>query len=153
MVRLGPAAVKYTIESTADNINDSHQGHGRLNAYRALASLARDTSTFSGPMQLSTGVTQLVAFAYGSSNTNRPTIVDASFPAGVPVDANGAFRIADVPVNLGTYGVAVWYDANGDGVVDAGDQIGTAATKCSTTATCQIGTIVMHPVNAGYYLP
>ncbi len=150
---LSPAAIKYTIESTADNINDSHQGHGRLNAYRALASLIRDTGTFSGPVPVSTGVMQLVAFAYNAVNTNRPSIVDASFPAGVPLDVNGSFRIADVPVSVGTYGVAVWYDANGDGVVDAGDQIGTAATKCSTTSICQIGTIVLHPVNAGYYLP
>ena len=151
--RLTPAQVKYAIESTADNINSSHQGHGRLNAYRALASLIRDTAAYSGPSAQKAGTAQLVAFAYATGNTNRPKFLDASFPAGVPVNADGTFEIGDVPASTGAYRVAVWYDANGDGAVDAGDQIGVAAATCSSTSACSIGTITLHAVSAGFYLP
>ena len=152
-LKLTPAQINYLIESTADNINDPKQGHGRLNAYRALAALVHDTSAYAGPAVQTAGTAQLVAFAYSTVNTNRPTIVDTTFPAGVPVATDGTFRIADVAVSTGTFGVAVWYDANGDGVVDAGDQIGVAATKCSATAVCALGTIKLAPVAAGYFLP
>jgi Subtilase family len=151
--RLTPAQAKYLIESTADNINDPHQGHGRLNAYRALASLIRDTSAYSGPVKVVAGTTQLVAFAYATGNTNKPKILDATFPAGVPVATDGSFRIADVPAATGAFRVAVWYDGNGDGVIDAGDQVGVAAASCSSTAVCQIGTITLHAAAAGYFLP
>ncbi len=150
---LTPSQVKYAIESTADNINDPHQGHGRLNAYRALASLVRDTAAYSGPSVQKAGTAQLIAFAYAAGNTNKPKILDASFPAGIPVNTDGSFRIADVPAGTGAYRVAVWYDANGDGYVDAGDQIGVAGVTCSSSAACSIGTIAMQPVTAGYYLP
>jgi subtilisin family serine protease len=150
---LTPAQIKYTIESTADNINDARQGHGRLNAYRALASLVRDTAAYSGPIKQVAGTTQLVAFAYNASRTNKPTILDATFPAGVPVAADGSFRIADVPPATGAFHVAVWYDGNGDGVIDAGDQIGVSAAACSSTAVCAIGSITLHAAAAGYFLP
>jgi len=150
---LSPAEVLYAIESTADNINDPHQGHGRLNAYRALASLIRDTGAYSGPSTQKASTDQLVAFAYSTSGTNKPKILNATFPAGVPVNANGTFRIADVPVNVGTFGVAVWDDANGDGVIDVGDQIGTASVHCSTSTTCAIGTVTLRSAAAGYFLP
>ena len=151
--KLTPAQVKYIIESTADNINDAHQGHGRLNAYRALASLVRDTAAYSGPAAQKAGTGQLVAFAYNTSRTNKPKILDATFPAGVPVATNGTFRIADVPAGTGAFRVAVWYDANGDGAIDAADQVGVASTTCVSTAACSIGSITMHAVTAGYYLP
>jgi hypothetical protein len=152
--RLTPAQVQYVIENTADNINVPNQGHGRLNAYRALASLVRDTSAYTGPIPHVAGTSQLVAFAYAAGNTNKPRIVDATFPAGVPVASNGTFRIADVnPATTSTYRVAVWYDANGDGIIDFADQIGVASATCSSTAACAIGTISMHAVPAGYYLP
>ena len=150
---LTPAEVSYIIDSTADNINDPHQGHGRLNAYRALASLVRDTAAYSGPVPTTTGTAQLVAFAYAKSNTNRPAIIDASFPAGIPVNTDGSFEIGDVPAGTGSYRVAVWYDANGDGAVDAGDQIGVAGVTCSSTSVCAIGTITMQTVSTGYTLP
>jgi subtilisin family serine protease len=150
---LTPAQIKYTIESTADNIGDARQGHGRLNAYRALASLIRDTAAYSGPIKQVAGTTQLVAFAYNTSRTNKPTILDATFPAGVPVATDGSFRIADVPVAVGGFRVAVWYDANGDGVIDAGDQIGVSAATCSSSSVCPIGSIALHAVAAGYFLP
>lgn len=152
--RLTPAQVQYMIESTADNINDSKQGHGRLNSYRALASLIRDdTAVNEGPNPQKAGTAQLVAFAYTTGNTNKPTIIDATFPAGVPVATNGTFRIADVPVATGAFKVAVWYDANGDGYIDVGDQIGTASATCSSTSACAIGTITMQTVTSGYSLP
>jgi hypothetical protein len=150
---LTPAQVRYTIEETADNINDPRQGHGRLNMYRALASLIRDTSAYSGPIKQAAGPAQLVAFAYATGNTNRAAIVDATFIAGVPVAAGGRFRIADVPVSVGAYRVAVWDDANGDGVIDAGDQVGVSSARCLATAPCPVGTITLAPVAAGFYLP
>lgn len=151
--RLTPAQVKYLIESTADNINDPHQGHGRLNAYRASASLIRDTAAYSGPAAQKAGTTQLIAFAYNTAYTNKPKILDASFPAGVPVNTDGTFRIADVPAATGVFRVAVWYDQNGDGVIDAGDQVGVGALTCASTAPCSIKGIVLHAVTAGYSLP
>jgi hypothetical protein len=150
---LTPSQVKYAIESTADNINDPHQGHGRLNAYRALASLIRDSAAYSGPSVQKAGTAQLVAFAYAAGNTNKPKILDASFPAGIPVNTDGTFRIADVPASTGAYRVAVWYDENGDGYIDAGDQIGVAGAPCLSTSVCSIGTISLRAVPAGYYLP
>jgi hypothetical protein len=151
--KLAPAQVKYIIESTADNINDAKQGHGRLNAYRALASLVHDTSAYTGPIAQKTGTAQLVAFAYSAGRTNKPKILDASFPAGVPVNTDGTFRIADVPAGTGAFHVAVWYDANADGVIDAGDQVGVNASACVSTTACTIGSISLHLVAAGYYLP
>jgi hypothetical protein len=150
---LTPAQVKYIIESTADNINDPHQGHGRLNAYRALASLVHDTAAYSGPAVQKAGTAQLIAFAYSTGRTNKPKILDASFPAGVPVNTDGTFRIADVPAGTGAFHVAVWYDANADGVIDAGDQVGVNASACVSTTACTIGSISLHLVAAGYYLP
>jgi subtilisin family serine protease len=150
---LSPAQVLYSLESTADNINDPLQGHGRLNAYRALASLIRDTAAYSGPQPQAAGTAQLIAFAYNVSGTNKPTILDATFPAGVPVATDGTFRIADVPAATGTYKVAVWYDANGDGVIDAGDQIGVSSATCNSTSKCALGTITMGAVSSGYVLP
>jgi hypothetical protein len=151
--KLTPAQVKYIIESTADNINDAKQGHGRLNAYRALASLVRDTAAYTGPAAQKTGAAQLIAFAYSTGKTNKPKILDATFPAGVPVATDGTFRIADVPAATGAFRVAVWYDLNGDGVIDAGDQVGVASTTCVSTAACSIGSITLQNVPAGYYLP
>jgi hypothetical protein len=151
--RLTPAQIQYAIESTADNINDPHQGHGRLNAYRALASLIRDSSAYSGPIAHPAGMSQLIAFAYAKGDTNKPVIVDATFTAGVPVADNGTFLIADVPLSAGAYRVAVWYDADGDGVIDAGDQIGIATAQCYAALPCALGSIVMHAVAPGFYLP
>jgi hypothetical protein len=151
--KLTPAQVKYLIESTADNINDSKQGHGRLNSYRALASLVRDTAAYTGPSVQKAGTAQLIAFAYSTGRTNKPRILDASFPAGVPVAADGTFRIADVPAGTGAFRVAVWYDANGDGVIDTGDQVGVGSTTCVSTSACSIGAISLQAVTAGFYLP
>jgi len=150
---LTPAQVAQLINSTADNINDPHQGHGRLNAYKAMAALMNDTGAYSGPTPQKTSPTQTIAFAYTNSGSNKPVILDVNYPAGVPVDSSGNFRIGDVPANAGTYRVGVWYDANGNGVIDAGDQFGSSATTCNAVQRCTIGTITMHAVSAGFTLP
>ncbi|HEY0613216.1 MAG TPA: S8 family serine peptidase [Candidatus Elarobacter sp.] len=150
---IAPARVRQIIQDTADNINDPHQGHGRLNIYRAVATLFSDTGAYSGPSPQKTSPTQVVAFAYSNSGGTVPTILDVNYPSGVPLDSSGNFRIGDVPVSAGTYRVGVWYDANGDGVINAGDQFGAPATSCNATSRCTIGTVNMTTVTAGFHLP
>ena len=150
---LSPARVMQLIDDTADNINDPHQGHGRLNVYKAIALLFNDTGAYSGPSAQKTNPSQTVAFAYANSGANKPTILDVNYPGGVPVDSSGNFRIADVPANAGTYRVGVWYDANANGIIDAGDQFGSPATSCNAGQKCTIGTITMTTVAAGFTLP
>ena len=150
-----PARIQQIIQDTADNINDPHQGHGRLNIYKAIATLFTDTGAYTGPTTLGTSPTQVVAFAYDNigSVSATPHIVDVDYPNGVPIDSSGNFRIADVPTTVTNYHVGVWYDANGDGVVDAGDQFGSAAVTCNGQAKCTIGTITMHTITGAFKLP
>jgi uncharacterized protein (DUF2141 family) len=150
---LTPARVAQLIDDTADNIGDPHQGHGRLNIYKAIALLFSDTGAYSGPVAQKTSPTQVVAFAYSNSGANKPVILDVNYPGGVPLDASGNFRIGDVPAATGNYRVGVWYDANGDGVINAGDQFGVAAVTCNSSSKCTIGTITMSTVTAGFTLP
>ncbi len=150
---LKPARVAQLLEGNADNINDPHQGHGRLNVYRAIASLTGDSGAYSGPTKLAAAPTQVVAFAYDNSGGTTPHILDVNYPGGVPVDSTGAFRLGDVPTTATVYHVGVWYDANGDGIIDAGDQFGSAASTCSAAQKCTIGTITLHTVSAGFTLP
>ena len=154
---LQPAQVAQLLASTADNINDANQGHGRLNVYRAIAALVQDSgATYSGPQPSAHGAGQTIAFAYGSGGSNRPAILDYDYPVGVPVDAStGKFRIADVrPADAPNgFKVAVWYDANGNGTIDAGDAIGTSASTCTTSAACAIGSIKLQTVSGAYTLP
>jgi Subtilase family len=152
---LTPQQVKQLLESTADNINDPNQGHGRLNIYRAVAALVQDPgATYTGPKATARSATQTIAFAYGNSGGNRPTIVDYDFPVGVPVASDGSFRIADVrPADATNFKVAVWYDANADGIINAGDWIGVSTATCNVTSTCAIGTIKLQQVSGTYLLP
>jgi subtilisin family serine protease len=152
---LSPQQVKQILESTADNINDPNQGHGRLNIYRAVAALEQDPgATYTGPHAVTRSATQTIAFAYSNSGGNRPTILDYDFPVGVPVAADGTFRIADVrPADATNFKVAVWYDANADGIIDAGDWIGTSTATCNVTSVCAIGTIKLQQVSGTYVLP
>ncbi|MDB5071865.1 MAG: peptidase [Candidatus Eremiobacteraeota bacterium] len=150
---LSPARVAQLIDDTADNINDPHQGHGRLNVYKAIALLFGDTGAYSGPTTQKTSPTQVVGFAYTNSGANKPTILDVNYPGGVPLDSNGNFRLGDVPANAGTYRVGVWYDANANGIIDAGDQFGAPATSCNAGSKCTIGTVTMTTVSAGFTLP
>lgn len=154
---LKPAQVAQLLESTADNINDPNQGHGRLNVYRAIAALVRDAgATYSGPQPRAHSAGQTIAFAYSNSGSNRPAILDYDYPVGVPVDpTTGAFRIADVrPADAPNgFKVGVWYDANGSGTIDAGDSVGTSASSCTTTTRCALGTIRLTTVSGTYALP
>jgi len=152
---LTPQQVKQLLEQTADNINDPAQGHGRLNVYRAVAALVQDPgATYTGPKPIVRSATQTIAFAYTNTGGNRPTIVDYDFPVGVPVAADGSFRIADVrPADATNFKVAVWYDANADGVIDAGDWIGTSPVSCNVSSSCAIGTIKLQQVSGTYVLP
>ncbi len=150
---LTPARVMSLIRDTADNINDPHQGHGRLNVYKAVAAASGDIGAYSGPSPQKTGPTQVVAFAYDNSGGTTPHIIDVNYPGGVPVDANGNFRLGDVPVSATVYHVGVWYDANADGVVNVGDQFGSAAVTCSAAQKCTIGSITLHSVGLGFTLP
>jgi len=139
------------LESTADNLNgDPKQGHGRVNAYRALAVATNDAALPTHP----TGFSQFVAFAYDSAPGGRPHIVDLTYPYGSPVSPAGAFQIGDVPAAVTSYHVAVWYYANGAGIVDAGDQIAVGPNACNASAaSCSPGAFTVMTVPAGYTLP
>jgi hypothetical protein len=145
--------VKQLIEDTADNINDPYQGHGRLNVYRAIASLVQDTgATSTGPQATTHSATQAIAFAYSNSGSNKPVILDYDYPVGVPVASDGSFRIADVrPADATNFKVGVWLDVNGDGFIDAGDYFGAAASTCTVTSGCTLGTIHLALVGSGTF--
>lgn len=144
---LTPAQIKTILTSTADDIGDSNQGAGRLNAYHAVAAVKGDATGLSLPTNAN-----FVAFAYAPNGSNMPQILDVTFATGVRVASNGTFRIADIPANAANYKIGVWYDANGDGKVDAGDYFGSSQS-CSAAATCATAAgIVAHPVAAGFVL-
>jgi hypothetical protein len=84
--------------------------------------------------------------------SNKPTIIDQTYTAGVPLALNGGFRIADVLPTAPSFNIGVWDDVNGDGIVDAGDYFGSAGT-CSGTAPCSAAaTINVGPVTGGFAL-
>ena len=144
---LSPAQIKTILADTADDLNDPYQGAGRLDAYRALAVVAGDPSQ----PQLPTNI-NFVAFAYVPNGTPVPAVVDVTYPTGVRVSSTGTFRIADIPSSAPAYKIGVWYDANGDGKVDAGDYFGTSS-PCMATVTCASASgIIVHPVTAGFVL-
>ncbi|MBV8601351.1 MAG: S8 family serine peptidase [Candidatus Eremiobacteraeota bacterium] len=141
-----PAQVAQLLYDTTDaipGVDPSYQGKGRLNVARALAKLTGD-STYPAyrPAQ-----SQFVAFAYTNSGATNaaPAIIDMFYTGGVPVNADGTFRIADINPS-GAYKIGVWYDANGNGIVDAGDYFG-ASGACSTSSPCSASGIV--PVKLG----
>jgi len=144
---LSPAQIKSILTNTADDIGDPNQGAGRLDVYRALAALTGDATQPALPTNAN-----FVAFAYAPNGSNVPQIVDVTYASGVRVASNGSFRIADIPATAPNYKIGVWYDANGDGRIDAGDYFGssqlcTAAGPCGSAAG-----IVVHPVPAGFVL-
>ncbi len=146
---LSPAHIKEMIQSTADDIHDPNQGFGRVDGYRAVAAAIGDTHGLPKP-----GFTNFVAFAYDNSGGTTPHIVNVTYPKGIPVAADGTFRIADVPANLGPFHVAVWADVNGDGVVDAGDYFAATATTCTSNAPCPAAHgLVAQQVASGFHLP
>ena len=98
---------------------------------------------------------QFVAFAYTNvgQGATRPAIADLTYPGGVPVASDGTFRVADQPGTIGAYRIGVWYDANGNGIVDAGDYFGATAV-CAANAPCAgAGAVAVLPVKAGFVLP
>jgi subtilisin family serine protease len=144
---LTPAQVKTILVSTADDIGDPNEGGGRLDAYRALAAATGDANPPALPAKH-----DFVAFAYVPNGTNVPQILDVTYPQGVPVNADGTFRIVDIPSSAPSYKIGVWQDANGDGKVDAGDQFGSSAL-CSANAPCASAqNITTHPVAGGFVL-
>ncbi len=139
-----PSALLSLIDATADDIGDPNQGHGRIDVCRAIAIVVSAGPTAcpaSTPAGYTPSNAQLYAFAYTNSGATNaaPTIADVTFPTGYPVSATGAFRIADVPTSVASFKIGVWYDANGDGIVDAGDYFG-ASGSCAPTAPCSSAT-------------
>ncbi|GAC1540883.1 MAG: hypothetical protein NVS3B16_03590 [Vulcanimicrobiaceae bacterium] len=144
---LSAAQVKTALMATADDIGDPNQGAGRLDAYRALAAVTGDPLPPAQPTNAN-----FVAIAYVPNGTNVPQILNVTYPLGVPVASNGTFRIADIPATATGYKIGVWYDANGDGKVDAGDYFGSSG-PCSATAPCTSAAgIVVRPVANGFVL-
>jgi subtilisin family serine protease len=145
---LSPARIKSILEATADNINDPNQGFGRVDGYRALAAVTGDTVGLPKPP-----ATSFVAIAYTTTaGSNKPNILNQTFTGGVPLALNGSFRLADVLASAPTFKIGLWYDANGDGIVDAGDYFGGAG-PCSATAPCSAAaTINVTQVTGGFVL-
>ncbi len=137
---LTPAQIAYILGRSADDIGDPNQGGGRLNAQRALAMVNQDPNPVPPIPVPHPG--NLVIFAYTNSGAGEPvapTILDVTYPYGVPVPNSGVFRVADIPVAGATplpkWKIGVWYDSNGDGKIGPGDYFGNTGT-CSQTAPC-----------------
>jgi len=142
-----PAQIAQMLESTADDISDARQGHGRVNLSRALAAAA------GAPAPSTPTNANFVAIAYTPNGTNKPAIINVTYPKGAAVSSSGSFRIADIPVSASGYKIGVWYDANGDGLVDAGDWFGATSSTCSATAPCGAAAgITVAPVASGFVL-
>ena len=150
---LTPAQLSALLASTADDIGDPNQGAGRLDLKRAMATATGNPR----PVPLyAPAFAQFVAFAYTNlgQNATIPKIADITFPRGVAVNADGTFRIADLPAAIGPYRIAVWYDANGNGVVDADDYFGVVASPCAASGPCAgAGAIAVKRVVAPFALP
>jgi subtilisin family serine protease len=149
---LTTAQITQILESTADDIGDSRQGHGRLNVYRALAQVAGDNSLSNGlPLP---GNTNFVAFAYTNSGAINaaPAIIDQTYTKGYAIGHAGTFRLADILPSAATYKCAVWADLNGDGKVDSGDWFGVATGSGTGSTPCSGATgIVAHPITTNSF--
>ena len=149
---LTPAQVKSLLMSNADNINDPRQGAGRLNVYRALAAASGVAAV---PAPTAPAYPNFVAFGYTNSGGTTPTIIDVTYPNGVPVNADGTFRLPDINSSSTSYKIGVWADVNGDGMIDAGDYFGVASGTCSVDTPCTTNAtgITVAPVASGFTLP
>lgn len=123
------------LTTSADDIGDPLEGAGRLNVYRAMANVTGNPLTV--PAKYVPTYNQFVAFAYTNiaSLQTVPVIADVTYPRGVPVNSDGTFRIGDLPAGIGSYRIAVWYDSNGDGLIDAGDYF-AVTNVCAKTGAC-----------------
>jgi subtilisin family serine protease len=133
---LTPAQMMSLLTASADDIGDPLEGAGRLNVYRAMANVTGNPLTV--PAKYVPAYNQFVAFAYTNvaMNATVPVIADITYPRGVPVSAAGTFRIADLPAGIGNYRIAVWYDSNADGKIDAGDYFAVVTSVCAKTGAC-----------------
>jgi hypothetical protein len=137
---LSPAQVAQMLYASTDDIKDAREGHGRLNAQRAVALAAGDPAP--QPALPLPRAIQFVAIAYSNSGAAlpaTPTIINTSYPKGVPVNEDGTFRVADVnpaslPTGTTSYKIAVWLSLAGDGKVHPGDYFATAT--CSINSAC-----------------
>lgn len=149
---LTPPQLIQILEGSADDISDPNEGHGRLNVYRAMAVVTGD----SNPPAYTPATQQLIAFAYTNSGAVNaaPQIVNVTFPGGIYVNSDGTFRMADIPTSATSYKIGVWYDANGDGKVDAGDRFG-AGGSCSASSPCTSASniVVTQVSGASFTLP
>ena len=137
---LTPAQIAQMLYASTDDIKDPREGHGRLNAQRAVALAAGDPNPQPGlpPPR----AVQFVAIAYTNSGAAlpvAPTIVNSTYKSGVPVNGDGTFRIADVsaaslPQGVTTYKIAIWLSLAGDGKVHPGDYF--TAVSCSINSSC-----------------
>lgn len=143
---LTPARVDTILRASADDIGDPKQGAGRLDVYRALASVA------GLPPPAPPQPRNFVAIAYETEpGSNAPIVLDVTYPRGVPVESDGTFRIVDVPAGAPEFEIGLWYDRNGDGSVDAGDYFGNAG-PCNANAVCEGLDITVHPISTGFQL-
>ncbi len=165
---LTPAQIAQVLESSADDICGgaspcvTKEGHGRLNVYRALASVTGDASppgytpvknqliafAYTVPLTVGsvTGVggTQIINVAAGTSSV----ILDKTYLLGVPVSSTGTFHIGDLPTTVGGgWKIGVWYNAAGNGILSAGDRFGVVNT-CAGQLPCAAGSITVTAVTA-----
>lgn len=150
---LTPAHIAQLLYGTADDLKDSRAGHGRINLHSAMAALAGDLAPT--PPLAPPAPSAFVAFAYDNPGATTPHILDLTFPAGVAVNRDGTFRIADLPVAAdGTYKIGLWLDVNGDGIVDSGDYFGAVAQRCAAAGPCAgASAVAVGRVAAGFVLP
>jgi hypothetical protein len=155
---LAPAQIAQMLAATTDDIRDPKEGAGRLNAQRAVALAAGDTSA-QPPFPLPRAL-QFVAFAYtntGAALPVAPAIADSAFPKGIPVNQDGTFRVADVnpaalPTGTTTYKIGVWLSLAGDGKVHVGDYFATASCSINSSCSGSIGNLTVAKIT-GSTLP
>ncbi|MDE2571390.1 MAG: S8 family serine peptidase, partial [bacterium] len=150
---LGPAQILALLQNPAnsDNLNVAGQGAGRLDALKLLQAAGGTSGGSSAPP-----LGSFVAIAYIAGASNAPTILDQEYTQGVPVNADGTFRLSDIQTSAG-YEVGVWLDTNHDGMVDQGDWFGVAGgasspSRYTATGAYNYGTIVVQQVGASFVL-
>ena len=149
---LAPAQVAQMLYATTDDIKDAKEGHGRLNAQRAVAVAAGDSNAV--PALPLPRAIQFVAIAYSNSGAAlpvAPTILNSAYPKGVPVNADGTFRIADVSAaalatGVTTYKIAIWASFTGDGKVHPGDYFTSVSCSINSSCTSSIANLAAKPL-------
>jgi subtilisin family serine protease len=153
---LSPAQVQTVLQGTSDDIcslssfacpsGTVMEGKGRLDIYRAMASVSGDTS----PPAYKPAPAQFLVFAYSGSFVvgSGPPVINVVFTHGIPLSASGTFQMGDIPANVSSYKIGVWYNAAGNGVLTANDSFGSVS--CSGQTACAAASnIVISRVSAG----